>query len=421
MPEVENGKQPDQEIKAYLAFNANSLPSLVGPIKPEDVAMEILDAISKGARNLVEVLSAYSKEGYKMALIQIYDMLVENKIQVRLLESLDSYTSVSGSSGPVVFMLSEDHVDLNRAETAKVMRKILSGDVSTLGNKGILVLGITQDNIDRILNLSPGKNIARRISDEEYTFPQSRAAGSGFLLFSLPLAAAAFGLFDATGYSEVYSPYIMGFWAATSFLAVLLLVVGFSHRNEVSEETSILSCLLLIAINLTVLVILGPSALEISVAQYGSYQASLLSGTQMFNTLLLNVALQIPGILLSLTIIYRLLPDNLKKFSLIALFCGLSSVIIEFIALGFYSRQLIIFGLSVPVSLAPQTYLSYFSYHAFIHPVLALSAMVFTLNFFKIYISIPVIGFAIVYNLLNFSLYARLGIGMLSKKEAEMP
>ena len=139
MPDEEPRKKQDREINAYLGFNADSSSSLGGPVKPEDVAHEILDAISKKVRNLVEVVSAYSTEGYKSALIQIYDILAGNKIPVILLESLDSYMTMRHSGDPVVYLLSEDHIDIKRSGTITVLRKILSGDVETLGRKGILV------------------------------------------------------------------------------------------------------------------------------------------------------------------------------------------------------------------------------------------------------------------------------------------
>ncbi|MFG1414542.1 MAG: hypothetical protein AAE986_00060 [Thermoplasmataceae archaeon] len=418
MPDEEPRKLQDREINAYLGFNSDSSSSLGGPVKPEDVAKEILDAISKKVRNLVEVVSAYSIEGYKSALIQIYDILAGNKIPMILLESLDSYMTMRHSGDPVVYVLSEDHIDIKRSGTMTVLRKILSGDVDTLGRKGILVLGITQEAIDRVTNAGRKKQTSNKTSEDEYEFPDSRAAGLGFIAFSLPLAVTVFGLFDSTGYNEGYSPYIMGFWISTSFLAVLLLIVGFRRIMEEGEKRSILSCAIFIALNLVILAILGPSVLEILVSNFSSAPFHYFYGTQTVISKFGNIALEVPSVVLSVTIIYWLLPENLRKFSLIAFFCGLGSIIIETVALEVYPIKPIL--IYAPVSIQSisltQAYLSFFSFELFIHPSLALGATIYTQNYFKIYISIPVIGFALVYNILNFFLYARMGVSMLSRE-----
>jgi len=416
MPDEEPRKKQDREINAYLGFNADSSSSLGGPVKPEDVAHEILDAISKKVRNLVEVVSAYSTEGYKSALIQIYDILAGNKIPVILLESLDSYMTMRHSGDPVVYLLSEDHIDIKRSGTITVLRKILSGDVETLGRKGILILGITQQTIDRVTNAGRKKQTSHKASEDEYTFPKSRAAGLGFLLFSMPMAVTTFGLFIATGYNESYSPYIMGFWISTSFLAVSLLLVGFRRTTGYAEKRSILSCAIFIALNLAILAIIGPTALEIFVSNLPVNAPLYYNVGQAVTSTLGNAALELPSILLSVTIIYWILPENLRKFSLIALFSGLSSIVIEMIALEVYPVSPIIGVFALHMLVFPQAYLSYFSYFVFVHPTLALGATIYTQNYFKIYISIPVIGFALVYNILNFFLYARMGVGMLSRE-----
>lgn len=423
MDDVDKRSQHDQEINAYLAFYSDSSPSLGGPINPDDVSRDILDAISKKVRNLVEVVSSYGNDGYKRALIQIYNTLIGNKVEVRLLKSLSSFLEMPNSSYPVVYILSEDHFDIKGTATARVMRKILSGNVETIGNKGILVLGITHGTIERFIKTAHNNVGSRKNSDDEYTPAKPKATGLGLILFSLPLLATLIGMFDATGYSEAYSPYIMGFWASTSLLAIFFLVFGFIPINEDAGKITILSCSVFLAINLIFLAILGPSALEIKVPEYGLYPVYLSSETVAFRLLLENVLLQLPNIILSLTIIYRLLPVNLRKFSMIAFFCGLSSIIIEAVALDVYLRQIVLFSGNIDHALfAIQTYLSFFSFNVFIHPTLSLEATVYALNFFKIYISIPVIGFAIIYNVLNFFLYARLGIEMLSlRKEPDMP
>ena len=202
------------------------------------------------------------------------------------------------SGEPVVFMLSEDHIDIKRSGTITVLRKILSGDVETLGSKGILILGITQETIDRVTNAGRKKQTGHKVNEDEYTFPKSRAAGLGFLLLSLPLAVTAFGLFFATVYSESYSPYIMGFWISTSFLAVSLLLVGFRRITGYGEKRSILSCAIFIALNLAILAIIGPTALEILVSYLPVNAPLYYNVTQAVTSRLGNVALEVPSILL---------------------------------------------------------------------------------------------------------------------------
>lgn len=417
MPDEEPRKQQENEINSYLGISAGSTPSLGGPVKPEELAREIMDAVSKRARNLVEVVDAYSIDGYKSALLQIYSILSANNIHVGLLASIDSYMTMKPSVEAAVYMLSEDHMDLKSPGTLTILRKILSGDVDILGKKGILVLGITQQTIDRVTNAGRKKAAANIMSDE-YSFPNSKAAGLGFIVFSLPLAVTAFGLFDSTGYNIQYSPYVMGFWIFTSFLAVLLLIIGFRRISAGGEKRSILSCALFIAVNLIILALIGPSILGVLVSSYPLYPFYYVYLQNAVISKFGNVALEVPPILFSVTIIYWLLPENLRKFSLIAFFCGLSSIIIETVALGVYPLMPGIPPKIVDTAIPlPQVYLSYFSYAVFIHPSLALGATIYTQDYFKIYISIPVIGFAFIYNLFNFYLYARMGIGMLSSQE----
>ncbi|MCL4451814.1 MAG: hypothetical protein M1327_04230 [Candidatus Thermoplasmatota archaeon] len=417
MPDEEPRKQQENEIYSYLGISAGSPPSLGGPVKPEELAREIMDAVSKRARNLVEVVDAYSIDGYKSTLLQIYNILSGNNIHVGLLSSIDSYITMKPSGEIAVYMLSEDHMDLKSPGTLSILRKIMSGDVDILGKKGILVLGITQQTIDMVTNTGRKSASARNTSDE-YSFPHSKAAGSGFIVFSLPLAVTAFGLFDSTGYNLEYSPYVMGFWVFTSFVAVLLLIIGFRRTTAGGEKRSILSCAVFIALNLVILATIGPSVLEILVSNYPLYHFYLVYLQNAVISKFGNVALEVPPILFSVTIIYWLLPENLRKFSLIAFFCGLASIIIETVALVVYPIMPTvppnISNVAIPV---PQVYLSYFSYVVFIHPSLALGATIYTQNYFKIYVSIPVIGFAFIYNIFNFYLYARMGIGMLSRQD----
>ena len=58
----------------------------------------------------------------------------------------------------------------------------------------------------------------------------------------------------------------MGFWISSSFLAVSLLLVGFRRTTGFAEKRSILSCAIFIALNLAILAIIGPTALEILVS-----------------------------------------------------------------------------------------------------------------------------------------------------------
>jgi len=127
---------------------------------------------------------------------------------------------------------------------------------------------------------------------------------------------------------------------------------------------------------------------------------------------LTNMLLQAASVVFSVTIIYTFLPDNLKKISLSAMLLGIASIVIDAIALIVYAPRPS--SLLQPPLLQNISFLSYFGNQVFLHPTLGLGASVYTLNYFQIYVSIPVTGFALAFNVLTLLLYFRIGIGMIS-------
>jgi len=413
MPEDQKDRQPALEINGYLNITGGFQPTgLRGPVKSEEVAKEVLDAISKKAKGLVEVVSAYSSQAYKIALSEIFNLLVSKGVTVHLLNNLEAYLRVKKTQDPTVYMLSEEHIDFHSETTFAVMRNILGGEVESQYRNGILVLGITHATIDMVMGKDHIDRTRSDIFGKDYAIPHSRLAGLGFITFSLPLAVAAAGLVDSSGFSHAYSTPLMGFWIVTSIAAVILLLLGFTHLNTGRERISILSLSIFLLFNLVALTILGPGALSVSVLEYPQAPLASIYGAVSITGESINMLLQAVSVVFSVAIIYTFLPENLKKISISAMLLGIASIAIDAIALIFYAPRLSNFVQpSLPQNIS---FLSYFGNQVFLHPSLSLGASVYTLNYFQIYVSIPVTGFALAFNALTLLLYFRIGIGMIS-------